>query len=65
MAVSTKEITLFMNIIHIMGMRSTKFGGIERFLVQLMAACPNDRFTFVYDTMPVSPRFVNEIKMGG
>jgi len=46
-------------------MHSTKFGGIERFLLQLMGACPNDKFTFVYDAMPVSPRFVNEIKMGG
>lgn len=54
-----------MNILHVMGMRSTKFGGIERFLVELMEASPNDRFTFVYDTAPVSSVFVNKIKIGG
>lgn len=54
-----------MHILHVMGMKSTKFGGLERFLLQLMYACPDYVFTFLYEEMPQSLDFVGKIKKGG
>jgi hypothetical protein len=48
-----------------MGMHSTKFGGIERFLLQLMKNNPNDKFYFAYNSFPDSSEFTNKIKEKG
>lgn len=41
-------------IIEFMDMKSTKFGGLDKFMVLLMRKMPNDEFHFVYQSKPQS-----------
>lgn len=38
------------NILELTGMQSTKYGGIEKYFVELVRHCKEDTFHFVYDT---------------
>ena len=48
-------------IIQVMGMDSTKFGGLERFMLKLMDFCPEFRFILVYNSMPQSAVYLDEL----
>ena len=54
-------------IIHIMGMDSTKYGGLERYNVALAAAvsAAGHRIVFVYESMPQVPQFVGDLDRAG
>ena len=54
-----------MTILHIMGMHSTKFGGLERFLLELMKKNPSDKFVFAYNSLPQSLEFTNKVRSNG
>ncbi|MBE6215074.1 MAG: glycosyltransferase family 4 protein [Bacteroidales bacterium] len=49
-------------IIHFMGMTSTKFGGLEKFILELIDKLSNDRFVLVYDILPSSEQYLQELK---
>lgn len=55
------------NILHLMGMDSTKYGGIERFNVQLSQQLAEKGFhsVFVYERWPDVEQFVDDIKATG
>ena len=53
------------NILELTGMQSTKYGGIEKYFVELVRHCKEDTFHFVYDTEPASPDYMNDIARGG
>lgn len=50
-----------MRILHIMGMRSTKLGGLERFMLALLKSNPENSHFFVYNEMPLSSTYVKGI----
>ena len=54
-------------ILHLMGMDSTKYGGIERFNVELSRQLADKGFcsVFVYESMPVVQQFVEDLKSTG
>jgi glycosyltransferase involved in cell wall biosynthesis len=56
-----------MNIIHVMGMRSSKFGGLERFMLSLGKELHalNHKLILIYEEIPSSKFFVEELKMNG
>lgn len=41
-------------VVHFMGMNSTKFGGLERFMIELIKANPDIPFVLVYESYPIS-----------
>lgn len=51
------------HVVHVMGMPSSKYGGIERFNVVLSQALWEKGFksVFVYETYPESPQFVEDL----
>lgn len=55
------------NILHVMGMDSTKYGGIERFNVELSRQLAEREYhsVFVYESMPVVPQFVEDLQKAG
>lgn len=55
------------NILHLMGMDSTKYGGIERFNVELSRQLAERGYhsVFVYESLPVVPQFVEDLKATG
>lgn len=55
------------NILHLMGMDSTKYGGIERFNVELSRHLYDKGFhsVFVYEEYPRVQQFVDELKYSG
>lgn len=55
------------NILHLMGMDSTKYGGIERFNVELsrQLAAKGYHSVFVYESLPAVPQFVEDIQSTG
>lgn len=55
------------NILHLMGMDSTKYGGIERFNVELsrQLAAKGYHSVFVYESLPVAPQFLDDMKATG
>ncbi len=58
---------MIMNVLHVMGMDSTKYGGIERFNVcltkQLIAQ--GHKVIFVYERYPDCEDFIRDIEMAG
>ena len=55
-----------MNILELTGMKSTKYGGVESYFAELVKICRVDKFIFVYESMPISEKYVNDInKWGG
>ncbi len=55
-----------MNILELTGMKSTKYGGVESYFAELVKICRVDKFIFVYESMPISENYVNDInKWGG
>lgn len=48
-------------IIQFMGMKSTKFGGVEKFILELIDKLPNDRFVLVYESYPLSEQYLQEL----
>ena len=48
-----------------MGMRSTKFGGIEQFMIRLMEKNPSYQFVLVYEKQPESQAFCKQVLIGG
>lgn len=56
-----------MNIMHVMGMRSLKFGGLERFMLLLGKELysQNDKLIILYEEMPLSVFYVSELKKYG
>ena len=55
-----------MNILELTGMKSTKDGGVESYFAELVKTCRVDKFIFVYESMPISEKYVNDInKWGG
>lgn len=53
------------SILHFMGMNSTKLGGIEKFMLKLIDRFPDDRFVLVYDSVPFSKQYCEELKDRG
>lgn len=55
------------NILHLMGMDSTKYGGIERFNVALSRQLTDRGYhsVFVYESMPAVPQFVDDLTATG
>lgn len=49
-------------IIHFVGTGSTKYGGMERFFVKLVENNPDYQFFFVYEDIPLSENYLNELK---
>lgn len=55
-----------MNILELTGMKSTKYGGVESYFAELSRYAVFDKFIFVYESMPISENYVNDInKCGG
>lgn len=50
-----------MKILHIMGMFSKKFGGLEHFMLALKEADPSICHIFAYNSMPSSADYLNKI----
>lgn len=48
-------------IIQVMGMDSTKFGGLERFMLALADVCENIKFVLVYNSKPKSAIYLEEL----
>lgn len=55
------------NILHLMGMDSTKYGGIERFNVELsrQLAAKGYHSVFVYESTPDVPQYIEDIEKTG
>lgn len=55
------------NILHLMGMDSTKYGGIERFNIELSRQLRDKGYhsVFVYEEYPCVQQFVNDLKATG
>lgn len=55
------------NILHLMGMDSTKYGGIERFNVELSRQLVNQGYhsVFVYEEFPTVQAFVDDLETTG
>ena len=51
-------------VLHVMGMDSSKYGGIERFNVQLAKLLSEKGYksVFVYETEPVSTAYVEDLE---
>lgn len=54
-----------MNIIQFMDMKSTKYGGLGKFMVKLMECCPNDKFYFVFQSYPESKEMIRDFEEHG
>ena len=56
-----------MRVVHYMGMSSTKYGGLEKFIVALTkeGAKQDIQFCFVYYDEPQSIDFVHDLQNGG
>lgn len=54
-----------MNIIQFMDMKSTKYGGLGKFMVKLMECCPNDKFYFVFQSYPESKEMIRDFENHG
>lgn len=56
-----------MNILHVMGMDSTKYGGIERFNVELtkQAKVLENNIIFIYEKLPDNKQFIDDIINNG
>lgn len=52
-------------IIEVMGSLSTKYGGVEDFMVNLIRNNPNFKFHLIYDRMPYSERYLEDLKSAG
>lgn len=50
------------NIVHLMGMTSYKFGGVEKFMLSLIDSCPGDKFFLVYNQYPYSDVYLKELE---
>lgn len=50
-----------MKVLHIMGMNSKKFGGLERFMLALSKYDPTDSHILAYNSKPESERFVEQL----
>ena len=48
-------------IIHFMGMKSTKYGGLEKFMTALVRHNESLRFILVYEEYPVSSEYINAL----
>lgn len=51
-----------MKIIQFMDMKSTKFGGLGKFMIKLMEHCPDAQFYFVFQQFPASQEMVKEFE---
>ncbi len=57
-----------MNILELTGISENrcKYGGVESYFAELVKICRVDKFIFVYESMPISENYVNDInKCGG
>lgn len=48
-------------IVHFMGMHSTKFGGLEKFMVEMIKSNPNHKFVVVYESFPASLEYIDQL----
>lgn len=53
------------NIVEVMGSRSTKYGGVERFMVRLVKANPDLSFYFIYNEYPRCQEYADELVQAG
>lgn len=53
------------NILQLTGMNSTKYGGLEQYFVELVRACPDYRFSFLFESKPKNEKYVEELLSGG
>lgn len=54
-----------MNIVHVMGMGSTKYGGLEKFLIHLMQESPDDKYYLIYNTLSQGQEFLKKLEEVG
>lgn len=54
-----------MKIIQFMDMKSTKFGGLGKFMIKLMERCSNDQFFFIFQQFPASQEMVRRFEACG
>ena len=54
-----------MNIFHITGAYSTKFGSVEKFFVAQMKANPEDHFILAYNAVPASQAYIDAVREAG
>ena len=54
-----------MVILHVTGMTSNKYGGLERFFLSQMLANPEDHFILAYNSYPKSKEFVDNVESAG
>ncbi len=54
-----------MHIIQFMDMKSTKYGGLGKFMIRLMERCPEDQFYFVFQNYPASKEMVRRFEACG
>lgn len=53
------------NIVEVMGSRSTKYGGVERFMVRLVKTNPDLAFHFVYNEYPRCQEYADNLVEAG
>ena len=46
---------------HFMGMKSTKYGGLEKFIIALIHHNPSLSFVLVYDDYPSSSQYIADL----
>ena len=51
-----------MVILHVTGMTSNKYGGLERFFLSQMLANPEDHFILAYNSYQKSKEFVDKVE---
>lgn len=54
-----------MKIIEFMDMKSTKYGGLDRFMLRLMKKRSKDKFFFVFQNVPQSEELVRDFTACG
>lgn len=54
-----------MTIFQVMGCCSSKFGGVEKFLLKLCETNPENKYIFVFDVKPYSDLFISRINEAG
>ena len=54
-----------MKIIEVMGSRSTKYGGVETFIYNMVLASPETEFHIIYNELPWSKKYLMDLERAG
>ena len=54
-----------MKIIQILGMNSTKYGALERFMINLASYSNDDKYVLCYNQKPQSHEFLKDLSVRG